>query len=248
VLSEKPMATSLEQARELVAAATSAKRIHAIVQNRRYVEGVRRIRRVIADQTLGTLTALHCDFFIGAHFGGFREQMPHPLLLDMAIHTFDAARFMSGKTPLGVYCREFNPVGSWYAAGAAADALFDFSDGVGFTYRGSWVAEGARTSWESAWRVIGTRGTLIWDGFDHFNAMIAEAGPGLIWPDAPVSVPPPEDRMQTRGHASVIADFLAAVQTGAPPETASADNLKSIAMVFAAIESADTGKRVEIRP
>ena len=81
----------------MIAAATRAGRVHAVVQNRRYVEGVRRIREIIADGTLGELTALHADFFIGAHFGGFRDAMEHPLLLDMAIHTFDAARFMSGS-------------------------------------------------------------------------------------------------------------------------------------------------------
>ena len=59
--------------------------------------------------TLGPLTTLHSDFYIGAHFGGFREQMRHVLLLDMAIHTFDAARLLSGADPVAVYCQEWNP-------------------------------------------------------------------------------------------------------------------------------------------
>src|SRR5882724_4819232 len=162
VLTEKPMATSLEEARALVAAARSANRVHAVVQNRRFIEGVRRIRQTIADGLLGELTALHADFFIGAHFGGFREQMEHPLLLDMSIHTLDAARFMAGVDPLAVYCLESNPRGSWYANGAAANAIFEFSGDVVFTYRGSWVAEGGTTSWESQWRIVGTTGTLLW--------------------------------------------------------------------------------------
>ena len=35
------------------------------------------------------------------HFGGFREEMDNVLLLDMAIHTFDAARFVSGQGAAG---------------------------------------------------------------------------------------------------------------------------------------------------
>ena len=35
-------------------------------------------------------------------------------------------------------------------------------------------------------------------------------------------------------------------ETGRPPETVSSDNIKSLAMVFAAIESARTGQRVPI--
>ena len=45
VLSEKPMAASLEAARELIELARKAGRIHAIVQNRRFISGIRRIRR-----------------------------------------------------------------------------------------------------------------------------------------------------------------------------------------------------------
>jgi len=137
VLSEKPMATSMAQAREMVRLSMETGKTHAIVQNRRFIPGVRRIRALIEGGALGTLTGLHADFFIGAHFGGFREAMQNVLLLDMAIHTFDAARFMSGKQPLAVYCHETNPEGSWYAHGAAANAIFEMSDGVAFGYRGS---------------------------------------------------------------------------------------------------------------
>ena len=246
VLTEKPMAASLDEARSLVAAAKAAGRVHAVVQNRRFIEGVRRIRETIASGALGQLTALHADFFIGAHFGGFREQMQDVLLLDMAIHTLDAARFMAGAEPLAVYCHETNPAGSWYAHGAAANAIFEFSDEIVFTYRGSWVAEGGTTSWESAWRITGTTGTLLWDGADKFDARAVAEQSGFLRPLRDVVVSPPPHPSETHGHASVIAEFLDAVETGRTPETAGADNIKSLAMVFAAIESARTRQRVLI--
>jgi len=246
VLTEKPMAASLDEARSLVAAAKAAGRVHAVVQNRRFIEGVRRIRETIASGALGQLTALHADFFIGAHFGGFREQMQDVLLLDMAIHTLDAARFMAGAEPLAVYCHETNPAGSWYAHGAAANAIFEFSGEIVFTYRGSWVAEGGTTSWESAWRIIGTTGTLLWDGADNFDARAVAEQSGFLRPLRDVVVSPPPHPSETHGHASVIAEFLDAVETGRTPETAGADNIKSLAMVFAAIESARTRQRVLI--
>jgi predicted dehydrogenase len=246
VLSEKPMAASLEAGRELIALAAKAGKVHAVIQNRRFISGVRRIQRMIASGALGELTALHCDFFVGAHFGGFREQMQNVLLLDMAIHTLDAARFMAGKTPLAVYCLQTNPAGSWYAHGAAANALFEFSDDVVFSYRGSWSAEGANTSWEGAWRVVGTKGTLLWDGGENFEAKAVAGDTGFFRDLKPIEVPEPADLAQTHGHASVIADFLAAIETGRAPETAGSDNIKSLAMVFAAIESARTQSRVVI--
>jgi len=248
VLSEKPMAASLDDARRLVALAARAGRTHAVVQNRRYIAGVRRIRRLIDSGALGELTALHADFFIGAHFGGFRDVMQNVLLLDMAIHTFDAARFMAGRDALAVYCHETNPRGSWYAHGAAANAIFELADDITFTYRGSWAAEGAQTSWESAWRIIGTRGTLLWDGAERFEAHVVDGDDGFHRPLAPIEVPPPADPAQTHGHASVIAEFIGAIETGRRPETAGSDNIKSLAMVFAAIESARTRTRQPIAP
>lgn len=246
ILSEKPMATSIAQGRAMIAQAAAAGRIHAVVQNRRFVAGIRRIRRLIDSGALGDLTSLNCDFFIGAHFGGFREEMEHVLLLDMAIHTLDAARFMAGKTPRAVYCLETNPRGSWYRHGAAANAIFEFEGGLVFNYRGSWAAEGANTSWESAWRIIGTRGTLLWDGEEHFEARTVAGDTGFFRDLKDIDIPAPADADQTRGHASVIADFLAAIETGRTPETVGSDNINSLAMVFAAIESARTGQRIPI--
>ena len=246
VLSEKPMATSLDAARALIDQAAAAGRVHAVVQNRRFISGVRRIRQLLESGALGELTALHCDFFVGAHFGGFREEMENVLLLDMAIHTLDAARFMAGKAPKAVYCLEKNPRGSWYSHGAAANAIFEFEDGVVFNYRGSWSAEGANTSWESAWRIIGTKGTLLWDGADKFEAKIVAGDSGFFRDLAPVEIPDPTNPDQTHGHASVIAEFLDAIEAGRQPETAGSDNIKSLAMVFAAIESARIQQRVAI--
>jgi predicted dehydrogenase len=246
VLSEKPMATSMGEARDLVRLAAAAGKTHAVVQNRRYIPGVRRIRRFIDSGALGELTALHADFFVGAHFGGFREEMQDVLLLDMAIHTFDAARYMSGRDAVAVYCQESNPRGSWYAHGAAANAIFELADDVAFTYRGSWAAEGANTSWESEWRVIGTRGTLIWDGADRFEARVVDGAEGFFRPLVAIEVPAPADPSQTSSHASVIAEFLDAIERRRPPETDGSDNIKSLAMVLGAIESARARARVTV--
>jgi predicted dehydrogenase len=172
--------------------------------------------------------------------------MDHVLLVDMAIHTLDAARYISGKQPLAVYCHESNPQSSWYAHGSVANAIFEFSDDVVFTYRGSWSAEGANTSWDSSWRIVGSKGTLLWDGETRFEANVVAGSEGFFRPLEAIEVAPPADADETHGHASVLLDFVDAVEHGTAPETAGSDNIKSLAMVFAAIESARTRQRVQI--
>ena len=179
VLSEKPLAASMEEANALLKLAEDAGRVHAVVQNRRFISGIRRLRRAVEEGLIGDLSGIHCDFFLGPHFGGFREAMDNVLLLDMAIHTFDAARFVSGKQPLSVYCVETNPSGSWYAHGASANAVFRLSGDAVFTYRGSWCAEGRRTSWESAWRLVGSKGMITWD-ICRAPAGALQISPGMV--------------------------------------------------------------------
>lgn len=246
VLSEKPMATSMPDARQIRQAASEAGRLFAVCQNRRFKEGIRRVRAAVDSGVLGSLNAMHCDFFVGAHFGGFRDAMQHVLLLDMAIHTFDAARFLSGREPLAVYCHESNPSGSWYAHGSTANAVFEFSGDVVFTYRGSWSAEGANTSWDSAWRIVGSKGTLLWDGENAFSLNLVDGDEGFFRPLVQVDVPAAPDPRLVNGHTSVIEDFLRAVESGREPETSGRDNIRSLAMVFCAIESAAARRRVEI--
>lgn len=245
VLSEKPMAPSMAEGRDLIERARAAGKVHAVMQNRRYHEGARRIRRTIESGVLGEITAVHADFFVGAHFGGFRDEMEDVLLVDMAIHTLDAARFMSGKQPVAVYCHQSNPTGSWYRHGAVANAIFELTDGVIFTYRGSWCAEGGRTSWDSSWRIIGTRGTLLWDGEEGFTAEVVAGDEGFFRPLEAIAVAE-ADPAETEGHKSVLNAFISALEEGRAPETVGADNIHSLGMVFAAIESARQGRRIEI--
>jgi len=203
---------------------------------------------------IGAVREVHADFFIAAHFGGFRETMDHVLILDMAIHSFDQGRMIAGKHPISVLCHEWNPSGSWYEHGASALASFEMEDGVVFTYRGSWTPTGAETSWECSWRIIGTRGAVTWDGSEGFSAEVledpdqpsAEHGGGLIRKRVPVDVPPFEVEGYRSGHDGLLHDFVQAVRGGAAPETVCSDNIYSVAMIHKAVESATKGCRIPI--
>ncbi len=246
VLSEKPMAPDMATARALCDTARAENRIFAVTQNRRYKPGARRVQAFLKEGGLGTVTSIHADFFIGPHFGGFREEMDHVLLLDMAIHHFDAARFMLGEEPTAVLCHETNPKGSWYAHGAAVSAIFKMSNEVTFSYNGSWCAEGNPTSWDASWRIVGTGGMLTWDGEEAMTASIATGDEAFLRDSIIVDIPHmPCDRL-TQEHVSVIADFVDAVDSDSSPETDCSDNIHSLSMVFGAIESAAQGRTVSL--
>jgi predicted dehydrogenase len=197
-----------------------------------------------ASGQIGTLTAVNCDFYIGAHFGGFRDAMPSPLILDMAIHHFDLIRYYTKADPVSVYAREFNPQGSWYKGDAAASCIFEMSNGIIFTYRGSWCAEGCHTSWHGDWRIIGEKGTLLFAG-DALptGQKVVETG-GFHSKLAPVEVMPAVvPKVGMHGGLCEMLDFL---RDGKIPQTVCTDNIKSLAMVFAAMESSRKGRKVAV--
>jgi len=242
VIGEKPMATDLAEAKEMVRASDASGKLYMVSQSRRYDGRIQAYRRLI-EANLGELGILNSDFYIGAHFGGFRDEMASVLLVDMAIHTFDAARYLSQADPVAVYAEEFNPKWSWYAGDASATCLFEMTNGLRYTYRGSWCAEGSPSSWEADWRAVAEKGTALWDGHgDPKGQIVVEPG-GFHSKVADIS----EKSFEIKsGIAGSLDEFLNALKTGATPNGECHDNIKSFAMVCAAVESSRRRQRVEI--
>jgi len=246
VLGEKPMADTMPNARKMATAAKKAGKIYAVMQNRRYMENIQALRRFLDSGAIGRITTVHCDFFIGAHFGGFRDHLQHVLLLDMAIHTFDQARFLTRADALTALACEWNPPGSWYDHDASAVAIFEMTNKIVYCYRGSWCAEGLNTPWEAAWRIIGENGSVTWDGAHMFHAQVVTGQTGFMRASKDMKVPYDRDQPTgiLKGHAGCIDEFIRGVRTGAMPQTVCTDNIKSLAMVHAAVASAGAGRKV----
>jgi predicted dehydrogenase len=244
VFGEKPMAESLEDARDVLKVAQETGKKYSVMQNRRYNKQIRAFRDLLASEAIGTIGSIHADFFLGPHFGGFRDEMDSPLIVDMAIHTFDQARFLSGADAVSVYCHEFNPSGSWYKGNASAIIIYEMNDESVFSYRGSWSAEGLNTSWESDWRVTGSKGTARWDGS---NIPIYE----IVDNKQPIQFVS-KTKFETasirwegrEGHWGCLDEMFASIEETRLAETDCTDNIKSMEMVFGALESAKTGKKI----
>ena len=236
VLCEKPAAPTVAQALSLAAGSEASGQLLMISQSRRYFNSLAQLKAVTGE--LGEIGMITTEFFKAPHFGGFREEMDHVLLVDMAIHPFDAVRYLTGQDPVSVYCEEFNPVWSWYKADAAATAIFEFSSGLRYVYSGSWCADGQETSWNGRWRVNGERGTAQWDGEQAPVVDATDVAGGQL------SVPAVADGPEQI--AGSLAEFASAVRTGVVPDGQIHSNVHSLAMVEAAVLSAKTGQRVRI--
>jgi predicted dehydrogenase len=236
VLCEKPVTPTVRDALVLAAAAETTGRLLMVSQSRRYYAALAALRDRAAE--LGRVGVVSTEFLKAPHFGGFREEMDHPLIVDMAIHSFDVARYLLGRTPVRVDCRSFNPEWSWFKGDAAATALFEFDGGERFAYTGSWVAPGLETSWNGRWRVGTAEGSVEWDGE---STLLSQRGDERARRE---EIPPaPAESIE-----GSLAEFVGALRTGATPSGEIHDNVFTLAMVEAAVLSADSAAPVEIGP
>lgn len=242
VIGEKPLASSMAEARRMVKVSQETGKLYMVSQSRRWELRHYALRDMLPK--IGDITTLCCDFFMGCHFGGFRDDMGSPLLLDMAIHHFDLARFFSGKDPVSVYAKEFNPAGSWYCGDVSASCIFEMTDGVMLTYRGSWCAEGMHTSWHGDWRIVGTKGTVLYERDQIPVGQVVAGKKGFNRPLRDLK--PPSEKLKYEKQHGAIREMLTFLRTGKTPQCECHDNIKSLAMVFGAIESSRKGKCVKI--
>ncbi len=226
VLGEKPVADTLARALSLVAAADVSGRLFMVSQSRRWNPQLFALRAMT--EALGPVGSVSTDFHRAPRFGGFREEMAQPLLVDMAIHAFDAARFLLGADPVAVSCQTWNPPWSWYGGDACAAAVFEMTTGARYVYHGSWCSPGAETSWNGEWRVSAQRGTARWDG-DH-----DPSGPDVA------------ANHRYAGIGGALRVFAEALESGVTPMGEVHGNVLSLAMVEAAVDSAERGRPVLI--
>jgi len=241
VITEKPMAGSIQDCRAMLECAERTGRTCAVSQNYRYRPETWTMAELVRRGEIGAVGQVRLDFFMGVDFGGgFRHEMDYPLLVDMSIHHFDLIRFITGLDALGAAGWSWNPPWSNYRGDASCSVLFEMTGGARALYSGSWCSKGRFGDWNGNWHIEGELGTITSSGGDiriHRASKLYEVEEVV---EVEATAPSPE------GQGFVLHDFVRAVEAGERPATDLADNFGSIGMVFAAVEAVRSGARAEI--
>ena len=240
VLGEKPLSDDYATAVRVVEAGQQAGVRHMITQNYRFTPEPRTTRGLLADGLIGPPGQCDIQFYMAwADFpGSHYVTEPFMLINDMMVHHFDMMRYVLGADPVAVQAVTWNHPWGWHTGDAAHAIVFEFADGLWATHTSVGCAVGQTTSWNGDWRIEGPAGTITWhDGrvrhvHQHRTEVKVDREVDLInVPDAA---------------AAMLSEFAGAVSEGRDPECGAADNLKSLAMVFGAIRSAQEHRRVEL--
>ena len=246
VLCEKPLATTLQDAFDLVETADRAERILMVSQNYRYNAPFRAMQRLVMGGELGELASIKisCRRDTRAQFSpdDFRYSMRHPYVLDMSIHHFDLIRAATGRDVHGVYARSWRVPDSEFVHDPAVAALLDLEGGVPVVYQGDWATHEPETSWNGEWEIVGEAGRLLWSGSKEDRG----AGEVLFerWDGEPRLV---EQRdLEFVEREATLQALRAAIEDGELPETTAADNVKSLAAMLGCVGSIESGEPVDV--
>ncbi|WEJ56796.1 Gfo/Idh/MocA family oxidoreductase [Devosia sp. FJ2-5-3] len=249
VIVEKPFASTIAQAKELVAMAQERGRVLMVSQNYRFQPAPILAAELIGAQRFGPVNLVSIDFRRHAPTQGYRYwDMPDPLLADMSIHHFDLMRMVLGDEPKRVSCRTWNSPASPFGHNPIGVATLEFEKGTIVSYRGSWMSSGPVTPWSGEWVMDCSEGEIIWSSRDHF---MGKSNPDKLWLRALDGTPEAQD-MPAIDHTDRVGTLAAVakvVDTGTVPARFSSgeDNLHSLALVQATILSAARdGEWVEI--
>ena len=248
VVCEKPLARTTDEVRGLLAAAERHPDLVVMVnQNYRWRPWARYVRSLIRDGAVGDVSHIDVRFSQPEFLAGGRGDLQFPLLQDMSIHHFDLLRYLTESNAREVYARAFRPNWSEFSGSPGLDAIITMEGGVQVSYSGSWAGRGRATTWDGDWSIQGSRGLLaVVDGHPAIypqlpNSSFAAQGNSLHSAEM-LSVP----ESSSSDIRASLENFLQAVRSGNSPETVMADNRHSIAIVFAAEESIQTGRPVQV--
>jgi predicted dehydrogenase len=249
VVIEKPLAPTMADAEAIVTAARKHGRVAMAAQNYRFRRQPRALAALVRSGRLGKLHAIRCECRRDLRAAwisrrDWRGRMPHPYLLDMAVHHVDLVRSITGCEVAEVDARSWTVPDGPFRYEPTVSALLTLDDGTPVAYDGTWAeALGRETSWNGDWELVGSRGRATWTGGVQaaLRGTVNVAAHGKRPRRATLPVLPAIDRL------AVLHEARRAIRAGDEPETSAEDNLRTLAAVFAMARSTEERRPVKVR-
>lgn len=242
VICEKPIADTLEAAKTMMEAVQKAALPCAIIQNYRYAANKQELVRIREEERLGRLQHIvgryACDYRRYESWGkSWRHDMDFALLFEGSVHHFDMMRFLSGgdcETLMGL---GWNPEWSSFKHHSSGFYLMRMDNGIHTCYEGNSSAAGITNCWhQEYYRAEFEAGSVEIAGGNHMT--IHRVGQQTEVYEAPA--------ISRSGHEYLFDEFLNWLDGRTPSATRIEDNIKSFAMVIAAMETTLDGQPKQI--
>jgi predicted dehydrogenase len=241
VIGEKPLSDDFEIAKQVAAAGAKAGVVHMITQNYRFGAQPRTTRQALEDGLIGSPGQCDIRFYVpwadspGSHY----VTQPFMFINDMMVHHFDLMRYVLAQDPIFVQAITWNQPWGWHAGDACHAIVFRFASGLVATHVSIGCEVGAQTSYNGDWHIAGPQGSIDWDKTGTYHSFLHRTDQKIDRQTVPHLQVKPDSQ-------AMVDEFFAAIAQNREPECSAQDNLKSLAMVFAAIKSSKEKREVAL--
>ena len=248
VICQKPMASDLAAARRMVEACRKAAVPFLIHENWRWQHPIRQFKRLMDSCDLGSpfraRITFSCSFPVFDN-QPFLRKLERFILTDIGSHILDTARFLFGDAR-SLYCRT-QRVNPSIAGEDVATVVLGMENGATVICEMSYASRLEHERFPQTYVLAECQRGSIELGPDYWIRVTGASGtlssryppPRYAWADPAYDVV----------HASILdcnRNLLAALTGGATAETDARDNLKTVELVFASYDSAQSGQAVAL--
>ena len=271
VYTEKPIAETVAEGRELVDAAEKSGIINGVVHDKLYLPGLMKLKRLVDSGFFGRILSVRGEFGYWVFEGdGLPAQRPSwnyraedggGMVLDMFCHwnyvlenLFGAVEAVTAKAVTHIPER-WDEHGERYDATAddAAYAIFELAGGVIAQVNSSWAVRVERKELVE-FQVDGTHGSAV-AGLFNCRIQPRDATPMPVWnPDLPTTEDfrgqwreIPDNQVFGNGFRAQWEQFLLDVHAGRPHRYDFAAGVRGLELVDAGLASSAEGRRVALR-
>lgn len=238
VLSQKPFVTDLDIGMDLVKLAQDKGVKLAVNQNARWAPYFAYMREAVRAGHIGDVVSVHLaiHWTHGWTAGTPFDEIDDLILYDFGVHWFDFVNSIVGERATSVFASAARARGQANKVPLLAQALVRMDGGQASLVFDGGVPHGPRDTTF----VGGTAGSMVSDGPD-----LSQQSVTLTTPEG-IARPKLEGQWFNDGFKGTMGELLCAIEEDREPSNGAAENLRSLAMAFAAVRSRMTGREVEI--
>jgi predicted dehydrogenase len=238
VLSQKPFVLDLDEGARLVALARARGLKLAVNQNGRWAPHLAYMREAVRSGVIGTVQSVH----VALHWnhgwiaGTAFERIEDLILYDFGIHWFDFVASITGGRAQSVFAMAGPALGQTAKVPLMAQVLVRMAGGQASLVFDGAVAHGPRDTTF----IAGTEGSLHSHGPDLGVQEV------VLTTVAGCARPVLRGTWFNDGFRGAMGALLVAIEDDTEPANGAEENLGSLALAFAAIQSRQTGREVAV--
>jgi predicted dehydrogenase len=236
ILCEKPLATTMRDARAIVEACEKYNVQCETAFPVRFAPAAQSIKKKLDAKAIGTILAISATNHGKIPPGWFLDKRLSGggAVIDHTVHNLDLMRWFTGAEPVSVYAEIDTRLHKGIKVDDIGILTIEFSNGMFVTQDASWSRPKSYPTWgDVTMEIISTQGTMSMDVFAQIIQVSSDATMRIKWPCW-------TDNMDL----GLVKDFVDAVENSRPVSITAEDGMRAVEVALAAYRSARTHKPV----